>query len=93
MATVLVKNGSLVSAGTTVENELLFNNSQMFTKPITTAFIEVISGTIQFSSGEAIAAEHQAWGAGSKFPLSFRHEVANIRFKQASGADSFVITV
>jgi len=87
-----IKNGQLVSLGNTNDTELSIGDTAMYLKLYTTAFIEVVSGTIQFSSGEAITSEHRAWPAGSKFPLSFINGL-NLHAKQASGADSFVITI
>jgi hypothetical protein len=91
MATT-VKNGELVVAPNTNEQEIQFTDAAAF-PIILTAFIEVVSGTIQFSSGESIAAAHRAWPAGSKFPMSFKHPNRNIRYKAANAAETFVITI
>lgn len=93
MATRTIKNGELVSIGNTTDTELSIADSSTFLKLYTTAFIEVVSGTIQFSSGENINASHRAWPEGSKFPMSFINGSANLHVKQGTSGDSFVITI
>lgn len=91
MATT-VKNGELVSAPDTNEQEIAFSDAAVIPKELY-AFIEVVSGTIQFAVGESITAAHRAWPAGSKFTISFRHFNRNIRYKAANAAETFVITI
>jgi hypothetical protein len=50
------------------------------------------SGTIQFSVGEAIVAGHYAWPASSKFPITIKNGVANLRYKASASSQSFVVT-
>jgi hypothetical protein len=87
-----IKNGELVTAGSTNDTEVQIVSSLSFIGPVITAFIEVVSGTVQFSSGEAITPQHRAWATGSKFPMSFENG-ENLHFKAASANDTFVITI
>jgi len=89
----VIKNGELVSIGNTTDTELEIADSSVYLKLYTTAFIEVVSGTIQFSSGESINSSHRQWPAGSKFPMSYINGSANLHVKQGSSGDSFVITI
>lgn len=90
MATI-VKNGELVTAPNGNEHEIQFADHALSPKELY-AFIEVVSGTIQFASGEAIVAAHRAWPAGAKFTMSFRNN-RNLRYKAANAGETFVITI
>jgi hypothetical protein len=92
MATRTIRNGELVSIGSTADTELNIADSSTYLKLYSVAFIEVVSGTIQFSSGENITSAHRAWPEGSKFPMSFVNG-SNLHVKQGTSGDSFVITI
>lgn len=91
MATITIKNGDLVSSGGTVENEIEVEDSNfLLSRPVATAFITVVSGTIQFGAGGDAITDQQAWTAGQVAPIPFRPGYKNVRFKKASAGDSFV---
>lgn len=90
MALSVIKNGQVVEAPDTAENEVKFDDSVKKIAPITTWWIEVISGSIQFASDEVVTEDHHAWAAGSKVPMTVHHK---LHYKAGSAGDSFVVTV
>lgn len=95
MAQISVKNGQEVTAPDTSENEIVFDGNSTFSLSqgqTVLGFVEVTAGTIQFASGDSILPAHKAWASGSKFPMSFRPGVRNLKFKAASNTDKFVVT-
>jgi len=94
MASILVKNGELVAAPDTLDNNLALVPRDLPGKA-TLVFIEVVTsaGGIRFSQGETVDdTKHRAWPAGSKFPMTYRKGTSDIYFKATAAGDTFTIT-
>lgn len=91
-----IKVGEKVtSAGTTeiiVQLNYVRPNVQNGSQLIYVQLDPANSGTIQFSVGEAIVAGHYAWPASSKFPITIKNGIANLRYKASATSQSFVVT-
>jgi hypothetical protein len=95
LAPTLINNGDKITSAGTTEVELEFNDDQVNTRPFQTVYITIDdanTGTIQFSVGTAIDADHKAWGAGAKIVFTVRNGVKNLRYKASAASQSFVIT-
>ncbi|MDW0189334.1 MAG: hypothetical protein QOA70_06750 [Nitrososphaeraceae archaeon] len=88
MATT-IKNGALVTAGTTTDIEYIFS-SPVFSNVI---LIEVVSsaGGVQFSIGEAIDSSHSLFVTGAKLILTCGSNY-NLHAKATNSADTFRVT-
>lgn len=94
-----VKIGAEFTAPDTAEHTIRIvpANVMLLSKPTGVMFIAVTSGTIQFSVGEAITAEHKAYAGTTEtpakvLPLPFVQELIEVRFKAASNTDKFIVT-
>lgn len=93
MAT-LVKNGALVTLANSSDLEITFDEQTSNVNPPTLALIDVISGNIQFASGEIVDTNNYAYPAGSKVTLPIRNAGGpkNIHAKGSNG-NSFAVTI
>jgi len=91
------KNGQLITTTDILDNELYYDSPILEGNyPSFRALIEVktVGGTgIQFSSGEAITANHYKYQVGEKFIMTFFPNKNNLHFKSDNIGDSFVITI
>lgn len=92
---IFINNGDKITSSGTTEVELEFNDDQVYTRPSQVVYIKLDdanTGTIQFSVGTTVTASHQAWAAGTKFPITVKNGVKNLRYKASATGQSFVIT-
>lgn len=90
MALSTIKNGVEVTAPDTNENEVRLMDNVKKDYAITTWFITVTSGTIQFAADDDISVSHKAWPVDSKIVITVHRF---LRYKAASNTDKFVVTV
>lgn len=90
----LINNGDKITVGTT-EVEYQLNDDQIYERHSQLLYIKVDdgnTGTIQFSVGVAVGANHHPWPAGSKFPITVRNGIKNLRAKGSAASQVFTIT-
>jgi hypothetical protein len=89
-----IKIGELVTSSGTSEVEVQLNTVRPATgvQLITVTVPSTNSGTIQFSVDETITAAYYAWPAGSKFVVSIKNGISNLRYKASGASQSFVVT-
>lgn len=94
-AATTIKIGEKVTSAGSSEIEVEFN-ATVGSSTYQTIYVTVDpgnSGTIQFSVGETIVAGHNAWPAGSRFPITIRNGIKNLRYKASGASQSFVCTM
>lgn len=91
MALITIKNGHKITVPNNVNNEVQLDPSVQKPGALSTWWIEVIAGSIQFAADEAVTADHHVWGAGSKIPMTIQSKL-NYRGQTGAG-ESFVVTV
>lgn len=91
-------NPLTVTAPDTNSNELVLTLPDVFGQNASVAFIQILSGTFQFSVGGAPTSDNPVWGASDTIPpISFIPGAAgkgrNIFFIASAGGNQFRITV
>lgn len=90
MALTTSKNGQIITCPDANENTFQFSDDVKKPTAITTWWIEVVAGDIQFAADESITADHHTWPVGSKIPMTVHK---TLHYKGSSASDKFVVTV
>jgi hypothetical protein len=91
MALSTIQNAEKITVPDNAENTVEFASNVSKPGAMSTWWIEVIEGSIQFAADGEVTANHHLWGPGSKIPMTV---YKTLHYKGATGlSESFVITV